>query len=119
MLPKPTVPQGPAPTGPVGRITGTSVTELRFRIGPDEPVHLGEILLADAADGTPPSPARATSGPASPLADGSLNGPSPQPSARGQEGPFYLRVTDLEYGADARDGDWEERTAGALMAAGG
>ncbi|MCA1819744.1 MAG: ATP-binding protein [Halobacteriales archaeon] len=37
-----------------------------------------------------------------------------------QEGagtPFYLRVTNLEYGADARDGEWEERTAGALLAA--
>jgi uncharacterized protein len=39
----------------VGRITGQSVTELRFRIGPDEPVHLGEILVAesDAAPGPP------------------------------------------------------------------
>jgi DNA helicase HerA-like ATPase len=71
--------------GAVGRITGTSVTELRFRIGPDEPVHLGEILLAEADGGAGP--------------------------------PFYLRVVDLEYGAEARDAAWEDRTAGALMAA--
>ncbi len=31
--------------------------------------------------------------------------------------PAYLRVVDLEFGADARDGEWEERTAGALLAA--
>lgn len=70
--------------GAVGRITGQSVTELRFRIGPDEPVHLGEILVAEGE------------GRASP--------------------PFYLRVVDLEYGADARDGDWSDRVAGSLMA---
>jgi DNA helicase HerA-like ATPase len=99
----------------VGRITGTSVTELRFRVGPDEPVHLGEILLADAGAGQPPFPARGASGAGGPLAEGSPNGASPRRS----EGPFYLRVTDLEYGADARDAAWEERTAGALMAAGG
>ena len=75
---------GGTPPPAVGRITGTSVGELRFRVGPDEPVHLGEILLAD------------------------------QPG----QPPFYLRVTDLEYGAEARDGAWEERTAGALMADG-
>jgi len=74
----------------VGRITGQSVTELRFRIGPDEPVHLGEILVAQGtADGV---------------------------GATGlQTPPFYLRVVDLEYGADARDGDWSERVAGSLM----
>lgn len=71
---------------PVGRITGRSVTELRFRVGPDEPVHLGEILLAEDDH----------------------NGP-----------PFYLRVVDLEFGSDARDGAWEERTAGALLASPG
>jgi hypothetical protein len=70
--------------GTVGRITGRSVTELRFRIGPDEPVHLGEILIAQD------TPA---------------------------DLPFYLRVVDLEYGADARDAEWEERTAGTLLAA--
>src|SRR5437016_727652 len=70
----------------VGRITGQSVTELRFRIGPDEPVHLGEILLAQG--------------------EGERGNP-----------PFYLRVVDLEYGAEARDAQWEERIAGALMAA--
>lgn len=32
------------------------------------------------------------------------------------ERPTYLRVVDLEYGADAQDG-WEERTAGALLSA--
>lgn len=68
--------------GAIGRITGRSVTELRVRVGPDEPVRLGEILLTQPAKG----PA------------------------------YYLRVVDLEYGADARDGDWEERTAGALLA---
>lgn len=67
--------------GHVGRITGRNVGELRFRIGPDEPVRLGEILLTDG--------------------DG--------------QDPFYVRVTDLEYGADARDGAWGERTAGTLM----
>lgn len=71
--------------GAVGRITGRSVTELRFRIGPDEPVHLGEILVADSEEGL--------------------------------RAPFYLRVVDLEYGADARDTHWGERTAGTLMAA--
>lgn len=71
-----------APGSSVGRITGRSVGELRFRVGPDEAVALGEILLAE----------------------------DPQ-------GPFYLRVVDLEYGADARDGRWGERTAGTLMAA--
>lgn len=70
--------EGPA----VGRLTGRSVSELRFRVGPDEAVALGEILVADDA-----------------------------------QGPFYLRVVDLEYGADARDGRWGERTAGTLMAA--
>ncbi len=65
----------------LGRITGTSVTELRFRHGPDESVQLGEILLAES------------------------------PGAR----PFYLRVTDLEYGAEARDGAWEDRIAGFLL----
>jgi DNA helicase HerA-like ATPase len=35
----------------------------------------------------------------------------------GQGTPYYLRVVDLEYGADARDGEWEERIAGALLAA--
>jgi uncharacterized protein len=80
---RPCVP-GLLPEGIVGRITGRSVTEIRFRIGPDEPVALGEILLAsDTPEGT----------------------------------PFYLRVIDLEYGADARDGAWEDRTAGTLMAA--
>ncbi len=72
---------------PVGRLTGRSVTELSFRIGPDEPVHLGEILVAEA--------------------DGGVGA-----------GPFYLRVVDLEYGADARDAQWEERVAGALLADG-
>ncbi|MES2153622.1 MAG: ATP-binding protein [bacterium] len=69
----------------VGRITGQSVTELRFRIGPDEPVQLGEILIAQGEPGAAPTP------------------------------PFYLRVVDLEYGAEARDAQWEERIAGALM----
>jgi uncharacterized protein len=70
----------------VGRITGTSVGELRFRVGPDEPVRLGELLVAEAGDGA---------------------------------APHYVRITDLEYGADARDGDWAERTAGAMMGPGG
>src|SRR5688572_33306047 len=99
---QPTGPHGAtsASQGPVGRITGTSVGELRFRIGPDEPVHLGEILIADP--GQPPaSPVGAASGPSGPLAQGSLNGASSLRSAD----PFYLRVVDLEYGADARDGD--------------
>lgn len=75
-----------APIGrAVGRITGQSVTKLRFRIGPDEPVQLGEILVAQSEDRTGP--------------------------------PFYLRVVDLEYGAEARDAQWEERVAGALMSA--
>src|SRR5688500_12679426 len=87
-------PGGTAPSGPVGRITGTSVTELRFRIGPDGTAHLGEVLIADATASDPPT------------------------TPSGGHPPFYLRVTDLEYGADARDGDWEERTAGALMATG-
>ncbi|MEA3189467.1 MAG: hypothetical protein QOD77_49 [Thermoplasmata archaeon] len=73
------------PQEDVGRITGDSVTELRFRVGPDEPVHLGEILVA-AGEGA---------------------------------APFYLRVVDLEYGAEARDAAWGERVAGALMAAPG
>ncbi len=112
MPPDPTGPNGaPAAShGPVGRITGTSVGELRFRIGPDEPVHLGEILLADA----------------SPTNRGikesrnSFSSDSMDSAVRSAEvPPFYLRVVDLEYGADARDGDWEERTAGALMATGG
>ena len=64
----------------VGHLTGRSVTELRFRIRPNEEVHLGEILISD--------------------------GPK----------PFYLRVVDLEYGADARDGGWEDRVAGNLLA---
>src|SRR5690242_152808 len=72
----------------VGRITGQSVTELRFRIGPDEPVQLGEILVAEA-------------------------------EAPRQAAPFYLRVVDLEFGAEARDALWEERVAGALMQAAG
>lgn len=63
----------------VGRLTGRSVGELRFRTGPDEDVHLGEVLVVDA-----------------------------QP-------PFYVRVVDIEYGADARDGHFGERTAGTLM----
>src|SRR5688572_12343930 len=119
MLPQATGPNGatpaPAAAGPVGRITGTSVGELRFRIGPDEPVHLGEILIADARSNQPPMtpnpPMR--SDPIGVIGDigGSAGGPKPP--------PFYLRVVDLEYGADARDGDWEERTAGALMATGG
>ncbi len=70
--------------GAVGRITGRSVTEIRFRTGPDETVHLGEILVAESEAGT--------------------------------TAPFYLRVTDLEYGTEARDGAWGERTAGTLMA---
>lgn len=70
-----------AVTETVGRITGRSVGELRFRVGPDEPVALGEILIADAA-GHP---------------------------------PFYVRVTDLEYGAEDGDLGWADRTAGALM----
>jgi uncharacterized protein len=89
---------------PIGRITGTSVGELRFRVGPDEPVHLGEILIADSAGtsrGTKEPRETSPLGSADPAA-----GPSP---------PFYLRVTDLEYGADARDAAWEERTAGALL----
>lgn len=64
----------------IGRITGKSVGELTFRIGPDEQVHLGELLIIDEAK------------------------------------PFYLRVTDLHYGADARDGAWGDRTAGTLLA---
>jgi DNA helicase HerA-like ATPase len=64
----------------IGRITGKSVGELTFRIGPDERVHLGELLVIDEDD------------------------------------PFYLRVTDLHYGADARDGAWGDRTAGTLLA---
>ncbi len=64
---------------PIGRITGRSVGELRFRVGPDEPVRLGEILVAGEGD------------------------------------PFYLRVTDLEYGSEDGDAGWAERTAGALM----
>ena len=67
---------------PLGRVTGRSVTEIRFRTGPDEPVRLGEIVLAEAPGSA----------------------------------PFYLRVVDLEYGADARDASWEDRVAGALMA---
>lgn len=69
--------------GRIGRITGRSVSELRFRTGPDEPVRLGEILVTEGEAGA----------------------------------PFYLRVVDLEYGADARDGSWGDRTAGTLMAA--
>jgi DNA helicase HerA-like ATPase len=65
----------------IGRITGRSVGELRFRVGPDEPVALGQILIAEH---------------------------------EGQS-PFYLRVTDLEYGAEDGDAGWAERTAGALM----
>ncbi len=68
---------------PVGRITGDSVTEIRFRVGPNEPVHLGEILIADSTEGV--------------------------------QGPFYLRVTDLLYGADARDSQWGERVAGTML----
>ncbi len=67
----------------MGRITGDSVTEIHFRVGPNEPVHLGEIVIAD--------------------------------STAGVEGPFYLRVTDLLYGADARDGRWGERVAGTML----
>src|SRR5688500_16726102 len=112
MPPGPTGPNGAtaARARPVGRITGTSVGELRFRVGPDEPVHLGEILLADANLSTEPTEGTELAGPASSAP--SVDGPRRSP-------PFYLRVTDLEYGADARDGDWEERTAGALMSAGG
>ncbi len=101
----------------VGRITGQSVTELRFRIGPDEPVHLGEILIAGGQAATIHSPL--------PPADPMVRGASPVPSAASASSaekaalrsspPFYLRVVDLEYGADARDGAWEERTAGTLM----
>jgi len=78
----------PTPDAPraIGRLTGNSVTELRFRIGPDEPVHLGEILVAEGEPGA-----------ATP--------------------PFYLRVVDLEYGADARDANWSDRVAGNLLAA--
>ncbi len=68
---------------PVGRITGDSVTEIHFRVGPNEPVHLGEIVIAD--------------------------------STAGVAAPFYLRVTDLLYGADARDGRWGERVAGTML----
>ncbi|MHB8634294.1 MAG: ATP-binding protein [Thermoplasmatota archaeon] len=70
--------------GPIGRLTGRSVGELRLRTGPDEAVALGEILVAEGA-----------------------------------RGPFYLRVVGIEYGADARDGQWEERVAGTLLAAPG
>lgn len=73
---------GAAPRdGAVGRITGQSVTELRFRHGPDEAVHLGELLVVES----PGAP------------------------------PFYLRVVDLEFGSEARDAAWEDRTAGALL----
>lgn len=65
----------------IGRITGRNVGELRFRIGPEEPIHLGEIVLTECA---------------------------------GQ--PFYMRVVDLEYGADDGDQRWGDRTAGSLMA---
>ncbi|HUR26074.1 MAG TPA: ATP-binding protein [Candidatus Thermoplasmatota archaeon] len=109
MLPKPTAPNGahPASQGPVGRITGTSVGELRFRIGPDEPVHLGEILIADSS-----RTSRGIKESREPGSEGPGDSAAMMP-------PFYLRVVDLEYGADARDGDWEERTAGALMSTGG
>ena len=65
----------------IGRITGRNVGELRFRVGPDEEVHLGQILLT---------------------------------ACHGK--PFYVRVTDLEYGADDGDQRWGERTAGNLLA---
>jgi DNA helicase HerA-like ATPase len=82
------------PMRTVGRITGRSVTELRFRVGADEPVLLGEILIA--------------------------GGFAERNGAGGPGGlrlPFYLRVIDLEFGAEARDAEWEERTAGALLGA--
>ncbi len=66
-------------------MTGRSVTEIRFRIGPDDPVGLGEILIAESHSGT--------------------------------DAPFYLRVVDLEYGDESRDGAWSDRTAGTLLAA--
>jgi uncharacterized protein len=78
----------PAPAAAVGRITGDSVTELRFRIGPDEPVHLGEILVAEG-----------------------------EPAGQARPVPFYVRVVGLEYGAEARDADWPERVAGSLLSA--
>ncbi|MGB1585676.1 MAG: ATP-binding protein [Thermoplasmatota archaeon] len=65
----------------IGRITGRNVGELRFRVGPDEDVHLGQILLTTCRDR-----------------------------------PFYLRVVDIEYGADDGDQRWGERTAGNLLA---
>src|SRR5690242_2933783 len=92
----------------VGRITGTSVGELRFRIGPDEPVHLGEILIAEPDAAHPQMAQMPMGASSSPSSVKSVDSRPAQP-------PFYLRVTDLQYGADARDGDWEERTAGALM----
>ncbi len=64
----------------IGRITGRSVSELRFRVGPDEAVQLGEILVTAY-----------------------------------QDRPFYVRVVDLEYGAEDGDQRWGERTAGSLM----
>ncbi len=96
-----------APRAPaIGRITGHSVTELRFRTGPDEPIHLGELLVVRAPVSAPAHPP--TSSPT----------PTPLPPRRPTD-PFNLRVVDLEYGADARDAAWEERTAGALLASAG
>ncbi len=69
----------------LGHVTGHDVTDIRFRIGPDEVIHIGELLVADSPTGT--------------------------------QAPFYLRVTDLAYGAEAADGHWMERTAGTLAAA--
>ncbi|MGB0651942.1 MAG: ATP-binding protein [Thermoplasmatota archaeon] len=36
-------------------------------------------------------------------------------SESGVTAPFFLRVVDLAYGAEARDGRWGERAAGALL----
>ena len=100
----------------VGRITGRSVTELRFRTGPDEAIHLGELLVV----GSPPDPSQMTQ--MAQMPNGRSSGPSEasetsRAETRRASPPFYLRVVDLEYGAEARDGAWEDRTAGALLAA--
>jgi hypothetical protein len=98
---------GAAAMGPaVGRITGHSVTELRFRHGPDEAVHLGELLVVRASRHEPQMSLMAQ------MSDAS----SASSAARLQAPPFYLRVVDLEYGSEARDPAWEDRTAGALLA---
>lgn len=107
---------GTAGASPVGRITGHSVTELRFRHGPDEDVHLGELLVVRPATTKPQMtqiPQRSDGRPSAPPA---LSVPSVVPA--GESPPFYLRVVDLEYGAEARDPAWEDRTAGALMSSG-